>query len=216
RPRSRPAGRRSSATTALASGASPRRPTSWPSSSAGSATRPEGGRLVEHAAVDAPVVEEERELHAADGSAEAPGLAPEAGEVLQPVLAVEALAPRVALHGARAEEQLPDPDVEDAVTPGIDERQDGGGGRHPDAVESAQRLEPLPLVGSPQGEPGDAADRPRAIPLALRRGARALPAAHGQELGPPELARLLDPAQRLDERGGLRLLLGHVPAVEEP
>jgi hypothetical protein len=96
------------------------------------------------------VYEGERVLDGAGGGLEAAGVVAEGGQVLFPLGDGEALAAAVGTHGADGEQELPGADVQHAVAPGIEQREDGRAHRHADALQTCQKLHAAALA--PRGQ----------------------------------------------------------------
>ena len=84
------------------------------------------------------MAEEQRVLDRSGAHAETAGVATERGQVLLPLDEGEALPAGVGGDGTQGEEELPGTDVEYAVAPWVDEREDGGGDGDADAGQTGQ------------------------------------------------------------------------------
>src|SRR5262249_7797139 len=109
---------------------------------------PRGRRhaIVEPSGLKAPMTVEQRELHRPDRQALRARDPAKAGEIALPVPGREPSATCLPGHGAHRVEKLPDADVEHAVAPWIDQREDGRSHWNADAGEGGERLEPPALV----------------------------------------------------------------------
>src|SRR5207247_2105337 len=107
---------------------------------------------VELSFLEPPVTLEQRVLDRARRHAEPPSVAPQLPEVLEPVAGGEAAPCRLPAYGAEPEQELPSADVEDAVAPRVDQRQDRRRRRHAHPAEAREQLEPPPLA--PRGAAG--------------------------------------------------------------
>src|SRR5437879_8805120 len=130
----------------------------WAASRTPRPSRPARRHDVQRSALQLAMTEEERVLDGACAHAETAGVMAERGEVGLPLGDREALAAAVGLDGADREQELPGADVEDAVAPRVEQREDRRGHRHPDAGEPREQLDPPALVAGGEDGARDRAD----------------------------------------------------------
>ena len=162
-------------------------------------------RASRHAIVEAPglkfpVAVEQRELHRSHGDASIPRRLAQAAQIRFPVARVEPAPRGFPPDGAQRVQELPDPDVEHAVAPRVDQREDGRGDGHAHTGERQERIEAASLAASGERRARCRPDPSGRVAPVVRRSARRFPAAHLEELRSRELAPAPHLAECLDER----------------